>query len=102
MMRVVSLSDHPAAMLRDAQQRRVAAERGAGLAYQDVLAVHGERVAQARATRDQAWAQHRWVAWLRGVFALRRLRHQTRPPLRGRAVQRMKKRNWPPEWKGNG
>ena len=83
-MRVVSLSDHPAAMLHDAQQRRVAAERGAGLAYQDVLAVHGERVAQARATRDQAWAQHRWVAWLRGVFALRRLRHQT-PPAPARA-----------------
>jgi hypothetical protein len=37
-MRVVSLSDHPAAMLRDAQQRRLAAERDAGLAYQDVLA----------------------------------------------------------------
>jgi hypothetical protein len=32
-MRVVSLSDHPAAMLRDARQRRVAAERSAGLAH---------------------------------------------------------------------
>ncbi len=78
-MRVVSLSDHPAAMLRDAQQRRVAAERGAGLAYQDVLAVHVERVAHARAARDQAWAQHRWGAWLRGVFAVRRLRRQAPP-----------------------
>ena len=43
-MRVVSLSDHPAAMLRNAQQRRLAAERDAGLAYQDVLAVHGQHV----------------------------------------------------------
>ena len=83
-MRVVPLSDHPAAMLRAAQRRRVAAERGDGLAYQDVLAVHGERVARARAARDQAWAQHRWVAWLRGVFAVRRLRHQT-PPAPARA-----------------
>jgi len=78
-MRVVSLSDHPAAMLRDAQRRRLAAERHAGLAYQDVLAVHGERVAQARAARDRAWAQHRWGAWLRGVLAVRRLRRETRP-----------------------
>jgi len=78
-MRVVSLSDHPAAMLRDAQQRRAAAERGVELAYQDVLAVHGERVTQARAVRAQAWAQHRWGAWLRGVFAVRRLRRQAPP-----------------------
>jgi hypothetical protein len=85
-MRVVSLSDHPAAMLRDAQRRRLAAERDAGLAYQDVLAGHGERVARARATRDGARAQHRWGAWLRGVFAVRRLRRETPPiaaPARG-------------------
>jgi hypothetical protein len=78
-MRVVSLSDYPAAMLRDAQQRRMAAERGAGLAYQDVLAVHGQRVAHARSARDRAWAQHRWGAWLRGVFAVRRLRREAPP-----------------------
>jgi hypothetical protein len=78
-MRVVSLSDHPAAMLRDAQQRRLAAERDAGLAYQDVLAVHGQHIADARAARDRAWAQHRWGAWLRGVFAVRRLRREAPP-----------------------
>jgi hypothetical protein len=78
-MRVVSLSDHPAAMLRDAQQRRLAAERDAGLAHRKALARHGERVADARAAQDRARAQHRWGAWLRGVFAVRRLRRQAPP-----------------------
>jgi hypothetical protein len=43
-MRVVPLSDHPGAMLRDARQRRAA--------------------------RDAARSQRRWGAWLRGLFAV--------------------------------
>ena len=78
-MRVESLSDHPAAMLRDAQQRRVAAERDVRLAYDEVLPVHGERIAQARAALDEARVQRRWGAWIRGVLAVRRLRRQSPP-----------------------
>ena len=76
MMRVVSLSDHPGAMRRDAQQRRAAADREAQQAHESVLAVHRERVAQARVARDEAWAARRWGAWLRGVFAVRRAQRQ--------------------------
>jgi hypothetical protein len=47
-MRVVPLSDHPGAMLRAARQRRVA--------------------------RDAARPQRRWSAWLRGLFAVFRVR----------------------------
>ena len=69
MMRVVSLSDHPGAMRRDAQQRRAAADREAQQAHEAVLAVHRERVAQARMARDEAWA-----AATLGRVAARRLR----------------------------
>ena len=75
-MRVVPLSDHPGAMRRDAQRRRAAADREARRAHENVLAVHRERVAQAGAARDEAWAARRWTAWLRGVLAVRRARRQ--------------------------
>jgi len=75
-MQVVSLSDHPGSMRRGAQQRRAAADRDAQQAHEDVLAVHRERVAQARVARDEAWAARRWGAWLRGVFAVRRAQRQ--------------------------
>jgi hypothetical protein len=60
-MQVVSLSDHPGSMRRGAQQRRAAADRDAQQAHEDVLAVHRERVAQARVARDEAWAARRWA-----------------------------------------
>ncbi len=78
MMRIVSLSDHPGTMRREAQQRRAAADREAQRAYEDVLAVHRERVGRARAARDEAWAARRWAGWLRGVFAVRRAQRQVR------------------------
>ncbi|MGI8449807.1 MAG: nuclease-related domain-containing protein [Streptosporangiaceae bacterium] len=70
------LSDHPDAMRRDARQQRAAVDRKAQQAHERVLAVHRERVAQARATRDETWAARRWGAWLRGVFAVRRAQRQ--------------------------
>ena len=42
-----------------------------------MLAVHRERVAQARVARDESWAARRWGAWLRDVFAVRRALRQT-------------------------
>jgi len=75
-MRVVPLSDHPSALLRQAQQRRAAADREIRQAQEDVLTVHHERVTHAQAMRDQAWAQRRWGAWLRGVFVVWQERRQ--------------------------
>jgi hypothetical protein len=75
-MRVVPLSDHPSALLRQAQQRRGAADREIRQAYENALTVHRERVTRARADRDQARAQRRWGAWLRGVLAVWRAQRQ--------------------------
>jgi Nuclease-related domain len=75
-MRVVPLSDHPGAMLQHAQQRRAAGDRGMQLAHEKALAMHRERAARARDARDQARAQRRWGAWLRGVFAVWRADRQ--------------------------
>lgn len=59
-MRVVPLSDHPGAMLREARQRRAA--------------------------RDAARSRHRWGTWLRGLFAAWRARRSL-APARPRASQ---------------
>lgn len=69
-MRVLQLSDHPGAMLHDAQRRRAAGDREMRLAHEKALATHRQYAARARDARDQAWAQRRWGAWLRGVFAV--------------------------------
>jgi len=69
-MQVVPLSDHPGAMLRAAQGRRAAADQDRRLAHTDAQAAHRAQVAGARQARDRARAQHRWGAWLRGVFAV--------------------------------
>jgi hypothetical protein len=79
LMLVVQLSDHPADLLREVRQRQAAAEHGPRAAYEDVIAVHRDRIADAQAARDRARAQHRWLAWLRGVFTVRRL-HRQAPP----------------------
>jgi hypothetical protein len=69
-MRVVQLSDHPGTLLHHAQQRRAAEDQHRQRAHESALAAQRERVAQAREVRDEAWAQHRWGSWLRGVFAV--------------------------------
>jgi hypothetical protein len=61
-MRVVELSIHPGAMLRDTHQRGAAAEREARSLFEDALARHSGRVQAARGARDQARAQRRWWA----------------------------------------
>jgi hypothetical protein len=73
-MLVVSLSNHPAALLREAQKLRGATERSRQLAHDDLLAAHRDRLAQARADRRRARAQHCWGSWLRGILAVARLR----------------------------
>ena len=78
-MRVVELSDHPGALLRETRLRSEAAAQREQSSYQDALAQHHARVQHAAQVRDLARAQHRWWAWLRGAFAVRRQRRH--PPM---------------------
>jgi hypothetical protein len=75
-MQVVQLSDHPGDMLQETRQRHAASERREQLRYDQALALHQERVDQVSQVRDQARAEHRWLAWLRCIFAVRRERRQ--------------------------
>ena len=79
-MRVVELSNHPGAMLREIRLRPDADERRDAARYDAALAQHRERVRQAEQARDQARAGHRWWAWLRGVLAARRARRRAPEP----------------------
>jgi hypothetical protein len=73
----------------ETQQSRAAATARAQSQYRDVVRRHGERIARARRARDEA-AQHRWLAWLRGVFAVSReqRRAPAAPPLAGQVSER--------------
>lgn len=75
-VRAIRLSDHPGTMLKEAQRRRSAADQDRQLAHTEALAAGRERAARARQARDQARAQHRWGAWLRGIFAVWRAGRQ--------------------------
>jgi hypothetical protein len=78
-VRIVELSNHPAELLR-------AAQAGRSVEYERALALQRARIAKAEALRDQARARHRWFAWLRGIFAVRRER--ARKPLAPAALGR--------------
>jgi len=78
-MRVVELSNHPGAMLREMRLRPDGDDRDAAR-FEAALAQHRESVRQAEQARDAARAEHRWWAWLRGVFAARRARRQAPEP----------------------
>jgi hypothetical protein len=69
-MRIIQLSDHPRERLQAVQQQRQTAEEQALARYERALAQHRAGVAGARAKRDEARMQRRWLAWLRGVFAV--------------------------------
>jgi len=75
-MRLVELSDHPGGMLRAAQRQRRAADRRVHARYADAMTDHETRLRRAQASRDKARAQHRWLAWLRGIFAVWALRRR--------------------------
>jgi hypothetical protein len=86
-MRIVQLSDHPGDMLRHERRGRAELDQREQARYQQARASHLDRVSQARRARDQARAQHRWLAWLRGLLAVRReLRHAPPPPATIRAA----------------
>lgn len=69
-MRTIQLSDHPGDRLQAIARQRERAEEQALAAYELELARHRSSVAAARTARDEARARRRWLAWLRGVFAV--------------------------------
>lgn len=73
-MRIVELSDHPRAMLRDVHEQRRKDEQRARSGYAQAVSGHQARVREARARRDEAWAHRRLLEWLRAVFAVWRER----------------------------
>jgi hypothetical protein len=79
-MRVVELSNHPGTLLRETRLRPDADARRDEAGYGAALARHQDQVRQAARARDQARAQHRWWAWLRGILAARRERRNAPAP----------------------
>ena len=69
-MRIVQLSDHPGERLQAVQQQRQFVAEQTLARYEQKLAKHCASVAAAGAIRDEARAQRRWLAWLRGVLAV--------------------------------
>lgn len=84
-MRVVELSNHPGAMLREIRLRPDGEDRRDVARYEAALAQHREHIRQAEQARDAARAGHRWRAWLRAVFAVLRVRRH--PPVPPRAAR---------------
>jgi hypothetical protein len=69
-MRIIELSDHPGERLQAVVKQRQRAEEQALAKYEQELELHRTSVAAARTARDEAWARRRWLAWLRGIFAV--------------------------------
>lgn len=81
-MRVVLLSDHPGDLLRQARQRGSKQYQRAMARYESALKQHKAELRKVEAARDQARASRRWLAWLRGLFAVRRTRRLAPAPPR--------------------
>jgi hypothetical protein len=83
-MRVIELSNHPDAQLRQIRQQRLTVQERARSDYERALAQHGRDVAGLRQRRDTARSRRRWWAWLRLVIAVGRARRAApRPPAGG-------------------
>ena len=74
------MSNHPGTLLRETRLRSDAVAQRKRSRYEDALAQHHARVQRAAWQRDLARAEHRWSAWLRGVFATRRERRRAPEP----------------------
>jgi hypothetical protein len=84
-MRVIELSNHPAQLLRETRDRRMAAQARERSRVEDAVAEHEARLQRTRAERDLARAGRRWGAWLRGILAVRRERRRAPAPPAGPA-----------------
>ena len=81
-MRVVELSNHPRVMLQQERERRAVDTERDRARYEAALDQHDQRVAQMRRARDQARAEYRWLAWLRGALAVAREKRRAPSPPR--------------------
>jgi hypothetical protein len=81
-MREVLLSDHPGDLLKRARLRGDKQQQRAMAEYRSAIKRHDAEVRKAEAARDQARAGRRWLAWLRDVFAVRRLKRRAPTPPR--------------------
>ena len=79
-VRVVQLSDHPGDMLRQTRLRENKQRQRETAQYDYAVKKHDAEVNKAEAARDQARAQRRWLAWLRGVLAVRRIKRMAPAP----------------------
>jgi len=79
-MRTIELSNHPRDALRLARERRAAAGGPDQATFAQAAARHQLLVGRAAASRDRARRERRWIGWLRGSFALRKLRRLAPPP----------------------
>lgn len=79
-MRVILLSDHPGDLLKQSRLRGSRQHPRAMAQYESALKKHKAEVRNVEAARDQARAARRWLAWLRGVFAVRRARRRAPTP----------------------
>jgi hypothetical protein len=80
-MRIIKLSNHPAAQLRQIRQERATAQERARSDYERALAQHGRDLAELRQRRNAARSRRRWLAWLRSAIAVGRARRAApRPP----------------------
>lgn len=69
-------------MLKQAKLRGSKQHQRALTEHQSALRRHKAEVRNVEAARDQARAAHRWLAWLRGIFAVRRMRRLAPAPPR--------------------
>jgi Nuclease-related domain len=69
-MQIVELSNHPGKMLGAAHRQRMDAERRMRRQHEDAVAAHERQVQEARARRDRARADRRWLDWIRAALAV--------------------------------
>lgn len=75
-MRIIELSNHPAQLRREGEERRRAEASAAQERYERDLRQHAGAVAKLQAQRADARAERRWVRWLRMGFSVRSLRQR--------------------------
>ncbi|HEY0712059.1 MAG TPA: nuclease-related domain-containing protein [Polyangia bacterium] len=79
-MRVIELSNHPAQLRREGDERRRAEAAAAREQYERDVDEHARALAELETQRAEARAKRRWVRWLRMRFAVGSMRRRTPPP----------------------
>jgi hypothetical protein len=79
-MRVIELSNHPGAQLRQIRKEHATVQERAMSDYEQALAQHGRGLAELRRRRDAARSKRRWWAWLQLAVAVGRARRMVPQP----------------------